>query len=85
MSSVKGIGAAIDWSGFDSFPEFTCHCSCGATYRSHARSVIEERAVASRKPCPSCGSSRPWKASAEPEEEKLEAGDVGKVVIANRA
>lgn len=47
----------IDWSPFDKYSEDTCTCRCGATFRSHAKSVLdgETLRLRSRKPCPACG------------------------------
>ncbi len=43
-----------DWAGFDSFPENTCECTCGAVFRSHSR-YSHSRGLISRIPCPTCG------------------------------
>jgi hypothetical protein len=47
----------IDWSSFDQYPEHTCECSCGCTFRSHCKVVSDGIAmhIVTRKPCPTCG------------------------------
>jgi len=46
----------VNWTEFDQFPEDTCDCRCGKTYRSHVKAVMKEKlTLVSRKPCPNCG------------------------------
>ena len=45
----------IDWSDFINFPENTCYCECGSTYRSHTKLVRKDKFIIfSEKPCPNC-------------------------------
>jgi hypothetical protein len=50
------MNMAVDWSGFDKYPESTIECRCGAAYRSHAKAVMTPTSrIVTRKPCPQCG------------------------------
>lgn len=44
----------IDWSSFDSDPQKTCKCNCGAEFRSHVKWTTSNGKI-SRRPCPLCG------------------------------
>lgn len=46
----------IDWFASDKYPQDTCHCKCGAVYRSHCKLVtVNERLVhVTRVRCPKC-------------------------------
>lgn len=48
----------VDWAPFDPYPENTCECHCGATYRSHTKAVMVAGTgfrIVSRRACPGCG------------------------------
>lgn len=53
------MSTPFDWSKFDTFPESTCYCRCGAVFRSHGRAAMTPPPphAVSRKPCPKCGKS----------------------------
>jgi hypothetical protein len=63
------VNVAIDWSGFDDLPELTCTCRCGASFRSHARTVQLPRgwSLIARKACPNCGGVDMGRASSDVE------------------
>jgi len=66
----------IDWSVFDTHPEMTCDCRCGAVFRSHAKVVtIPAVRLVTRRPCPNCrkhGDVR--RASSDPEKFTIGGG-----------
>lgn len=81
--STPDTSIVIDWSPFDALPEMTCHCRCGAIYRSHAKGVRADGEIAmiSRQPCPQCGSNQNlWKIASEPEIWRIATDDVGEHV-----
>lgn len=43
----------VDWSPFDKYPESTCRCNCGVSFRSHAKYVMAFGLLA-RVECPGC-------------------------------
>lgn len=47
----------IDWSPFDKYPEDTCYCRCGVTYKSHVKALCRgsQFDLVARGACPSCG------------------------------
>jgi hypothetical protein len=51
------IAPPVDWTAFDQYPESTCECACGATYRSHTRAVMVNGSfrIVARRACPGCG------------------------------
>lgn len=56
----------IDWSAF-TWPEDTCECRCGSSFRSHVK-FVRDIGMISRRPCPSCGSCNNLRAArSEPE------------------
>jgi len=55
----------IDWTVFDKYPENTCECHCGTTFRSHSKAVILDdgsMGLFARKPCPNCGKNNEMRA-----------------------
>jgi hypothetical protein len=63
----------IDWTPFDKYPEDTCTCVSGHTFRSHAKMVMGPKpSLVSRKVCPVCGTIALVRASSDPETMTLE-------------
>jgi hypothetical protein len=61
---------AIDWTPFDGLSESECACHCGAVFRSHAKTVVDNGrwTAVSRRPCPDCGKAdRLRRISSDPE------------------
>jgi hypothetical protein len=60
-ATLAGLYGSIDWAVFDKYPEATCTCRCGVSFRSHAKAVqvmtdsVSVFVLVARKPCTGCG------------------------------
>lgn len=60
-----GTMADIDWSKID---ESTCHCLCGAVFRTRAKYSMAANGLITETPCPTCGDAQSlFKVSSDPE------------------
>lgn len=68
--------ADVDWTNHDRYAENTCHCRCGAVFRSHSKFVMDPPHIEARKPCPACGRTDDLrKAESDPEPMFVRRGD----------